>query len=96
MRRVRSGSYVFVLDLNGEAFTSEEFSSKLNTLMNSGYSECNFIIGGSLGLHESALSKADCIMSLSNLTFPHQLVPLILVEQIYRAFKIMRGEPYHK
>ncbi len=96
LRRARSGSCIFVLDLKGEPFTSEEFSAKLGTFMNSGYSEFSFLVGGPLGLDKSVLSAADCVMSLSNLTFPHQLVPLMLVEQIYRAFRIMRGEPYHR
>jgi 23S rRNA (pseudouridine1915-N3)-methyltransferase len=96
LRRVRSGSCVFVLDLRGEPLTSEEFSARLDKLMTSGYSEFNFLVGGPLGLHDSALNKADCVMSLSKLTLPHQLVPLILVEQVYRAFRIMKGEPYHR
>lgn len=89
-------AYVIALAIDGEAWSSEQLSRKLDELATFGRSRIAFIIGGSLGLAPSVLSRADAKLSFGRLTYPHQLMRLILVEQVYRAFKIMRGEPYHK
>jgi len=89
-------AYVFALDMRGRQHTSEKFAEKLSGLALEGKSHLVFLIGGSLGLSEQAREKADETISLSEMTFPHQLVRVILLEQLYRAQKISRGEPYHK
>ena len=95
MGRIRAGSYVTALDMSGQSVNSIEFSQKLNT--NTGkYVESIFIIGGSHGLHPDVLTHVNYTWSISELTFPHQLVRLILLEQLYRAFKIINNETYHK
>jgi 23S rRNA (pseudouridine1915-N3)-methyltransferase len=90
------GTYVIVLDLKGEQPDSLQFSQKLNELMIMGKSRISFIIGGSTGLDRQLVKEADYNLCLSNMTFPHQLVRVILLEQIYRCFKIINNEPYHK
>ena len=85
-----------VLDVKGEKLDSEGFAAKLKSFFVSGNSHITFVIGGSLGLDEELVRKAALRLSLSNMTFPHQLARLILLEQVYRAFKIMNGETYHK
>ena len=93
IKRVKEGSVLIVLDLKGKKLSSEEFSDKLNSFFISGKSHITFVIGGSLGLDEELVRKADFSLSLSDMTFPHQLARLILVEQIFRAFKILNNEP---
>ena len=93
---IKDDSYVIVLAINGKLLSSEELSKKIDSLGISGTSSITFIIGGSLGLSEEILSKADMLLSFSKMTFPHQLMRVILLEQIYRGYKIMSGEPYHK
>ena len=88
--------YAVALDLRGKMLTSPELSSFISEKMISGTSTIDFIIGGSLGLSKRALKRADFSLCFSRMTFPHQLMRMILLEQIYRSFKIMRGEPYHK
>lgn len=96
LRHLREQQYVIALDLQGRQLSSEEFANHLQQLAVSGKSEIAFLIGGSLGLSEEILTRANYHLSFGKLTYPHQLIRLVLVEQIYRAFKIMRGEPYHK
>ncbi len=96
LKRVKEGSYIVLLDLAGEQVSSEGFASKLENIMTAGSSHITFIIGGSLGLDQSLINRADYRISLSKMTFPHQLARLILLEQIYRAFKINKNETYHK
>lgn len=96
LRSVRDGDYVIACAIGGKSFDSAGFSGHLEKLMNSGKSTIDFVIGGSLGLDEAVLLRADESISFSPMTFPHQLMRVILLEQIYRAFRIMRGEPYHK
>ncbi len=96
LKRVKEGSYIILLDLAGEQTTSEGFASKLENIMLTGNSHITFIIGGSLGLDQSLVSASSCRICLSKMTFPHQLARLILLEQTYRAFKIMKNETYHK
>lgn len=96
LKRVKDNSYIILLDLAGEQANSEALSSKLENIMLNGNSHITFIIGGSLGLDKSLIEAADYRMCLSKMTFPHQLARLILLEQIYRAFKIINNETYHK
>jgi len=90
---LKTGSVIVALDVKGEKHSSESFASKMGLFFASGISNIIFIIGGSLGLDKELLESAQLRLSLSELTFPHQLVRLILLEQIYRAFKINNGEP---
>lgn len=94
--KMRDGDYLIVLDIKGMKKSSEEFAAVLKNCMMSGNSSITFVIGGSLGLAPELVKNADMRLSLSDMTFPHQLTRLILLEQIYRAFKIINGEPYHK
>ncbi|GAA0334818.1 23S rRNA (pseudouridine(1915)-N(3))-methyltransferase RlmH [Bacillus carboniphilus] len=94
--KVRPDDYVIALAIQGEMPSSEKLANKLDQLATYGNSKIAFIIGGSLGLSEKVMDRADEAISFSKMTFPHQLMRLILVEQIYRAFRINRGEPYHK
>ncbi len=87
---------VFVLAIDGKQLSSEEFSKEIEQLGIQGKSQIAFVIGGSLGLSDEVLKRSDGQLSFGRLTYPHQLMRLVLVEQIYRAFRIMKGEPYHK
>jgi len=89
-------SYVIALAIKGVMFSSEELANKIEDIKTYNSSQITFIIGGSLGLSNSVLKKADLIMSFSEMTFPHQLMRLILLEQVYRSFRINSNEPYHK
>ena len=96
LAKIGENDYVIVLAIEGKMKTSEELAAGLDSLMTYGRSKVSFVIGGSLGLHESIYKRADELLSFSKMTFPHQLMKLILLEQVYRAFKIMKNEPYHK
>lgn len=87
---------VIALDLKGKQLTSEDFAEEINETMTYGTSQIVYIIGGSHGLSQEVLQKTDLKISFGKMTYPHQLMRLILVEQIYRAFKIIRNEQYHK
>ena len=87
---------VIALDLKGKQLTSEDFAEEINETMTYGTSQIAYIIGGSHGLSQEVLQKTDLKISFGKMTYPHQLMRLILVEQVYRAFKIIRNEPYHK
>lgn len=89
-------SYTISLDLKGKEYTSEEFSHKLENIVLNNNSYITFIIGGSLGLSKEVLDKSNELICFSKLTFPHQLIRVFLLEQIYRAFKIQNNETYHK
>ncbi|MEF9934330.1 MAG: 23S rRNA (pseudouridine(1915)-N(3))-methyltransferase RlmH [Clostridium sp.] len=93
---IKDTDYVIALDLKGKHLTSEEFSEKIENLGIEGRSSIVFIIGGSLGISSETLNRADFKISFSKMTFPHQLFRIMLLEQIYRGFRIMKGEPYHK
>lgn len=93
---VKPSSFVVTLEIGGKMFSSEEFSAKIESLINDGVSELIFVIGSSCGLSKKVSARADLKMSMSKMTFLHQFARLILVEQIYRAFKIMKNEKYHK
>ncbi|WP_273714271.1 23S rRNA (pseudouridine(1915)-N(3))-methyltransferase RlmH [Leuconostoc mesenteroides] len=94
--KIGSRDYVIVLAIEGKQFPSEEFSQKLEAIAVNGYSDITFIIGGSLGLSKAIKQRANIKMSFGLLTLPHQLMRLVLIEQIYRAFMIQQGSPYHK
>ena len=93
---LRDDAYVIALAIEGNMLDSVQFSEKLEKLAVSSVSHIMFVIGGSLGLDTRVLSRADYKLSFSKMTFPHQLMRVVLLEQIYRAYRIMRGEPYHK
>ena len=93
---LRDGAAKIVLAIEGQSFSSEELAKKISQFGISGQSQIDFVIGGSLGLDQSIIRQADLLLSFSKFTFPHQLMRLILVEQIYRTFRIIKGEPYHK
>lgn len=96
LKYLREDAFVVVLDIRGKAYDSEEFAAQIESLATRGVSHIQFVIGGSLGLHEEVCKKADLTVSFSKMTFPHQLMRVILLEQIYRAYRIISGEPYHK
>lgn len=96
LKNIKEGTYVIALDIKGKMMTSEELAKKLNSLGIQGKSNIAFIIGGSLGLSKVVLTRADFKLSFSPMTFPHQLMKVVLLEQVYRGFRINRGEPYHK
>jgi 23S rRNA (pseudouridine1915-N3)-methyltransferase len=96
LAKIGQDTYVIALAINGKMQSSEELADTLDKLATYGKSKIAFIIGGSLGLSEEVLKRANEHLSFSKMTFPHQLMKLILVEQIYRAYRINRGEPYHK
>lgn len=96
LAKVGERDLVIALAIEGKNMASEEFSQLLQTKMVSGYSTVTFIIGGSLGLSDRVKKRANQLMSFGRLTLPHQLMRLVLVEQIYRAFMIAEGSPYHK
>jgi 23S rRNA (pseudouridine1915-N3)-methyltransferase len=96
LTKISQDTYVIALAINGKMQSSEELADTLDKLATYGKSKIAFVIGGSLGLSEEVLKRANEKLSFSKMTFPHQLMKLILVEQIYRAFRINRNEPYHK
>ncbi len=96
LSRIDKGSYVITLEIRGKKLSSEQFADKINTLSIDGKSDIVFVIGGSLGLDEEVSKRADFKISFSDMTFPHQMMRVILLEQTYRCFKIIRGETYHK
>ncbi len=96
LSQLQEGVYVIALAIHGQTLSSEQFARQLNELAVYGRSEVAFIIGGSIGLSDEVLQRADKQLSFGRMTYPHQLMRLVLIEQIYRAFKINRGETYHK
>ncbi len=96
LRHFSRDAYVLALAIEGRSFTSTEFAKKMDQLATYGKSQLAFVIGGSYGLSPAVLKRADLSLSFSKMTFPHQLIRLFLLEQIYRSFKINRGENYHK
>lgn len=93
---IRDDAYVIALAIDGKQLDSVELSEKIEKLGIGGTSHIIFIIGGSLGLDSSILSRADFKLSFSRMTFPHQMMRMILLEQVYRGYRIMKNEPYHK
>ncbi len=96
IEKISNSSKVIALAIEGKQFDSIELAKEIENYRVSGVSDLTFIIGGSLGLHKSVLDKADMKLSFSKMTFPHQLMRVILLEQIYRSFRIINNEPYHK
>lgn len=96
LKHVKDDAFVITLEINGKQLTSEELAGKINTLGIQGHSHIIFIIGGSIGLGTEVLKKSNFALSFSKMTFPHQLMRVILLEQIYRSYRIINGEPYHK
>ena len=96
LSKINDQAYVIALAIEGKQLTSEALSSQIEKLGVSGKSHIVFVLGGSLGLADSVLKRANYKLSFSKMTFPHQLMKVVLLEQVYRAFRISRGEPYHK
>ncbi len=96
LKHISEQDYVCALAIEGKQPDSMALADMIKRLGVNGSSSIVFIIGGSLGLHESVLKRADVLLSFSNLTFPHQLMRVLLLEQIYRSYRIINGEPYHK
>ncbi len=96
LKQIKKDAYVIALEIKGKELTSEALSEKIEALAVSGKSDLVFLIGGSLGLSDEVLARADFGLSFSRMTFPHQMMRVILLEQIYRSFKIIRNETYHK
>lgn len=96
LKHIKDNSFVITLDLKGKMLSSEELSDFIKESAIKGNSNLAFIIGGSLGLSKAVLSRADFSLCFSKMTFPHQLMRVILLEQIYRGYRIINNEPYHK
>ena len=96
LKYIKEDAWVCALAIEGKMLDSVELSQKMEQLGVGGTSHMIFVIGGSLGLAEEVLKRADFKLSISKMTFPHQLMRVILLEQIYRSYRIMQGEPYHK
>lgn len=95
MQAIKKDSYIFCLDLTGKQYSSQEFSKKLDNIALNENSHITFVIGGTLGLNKEILEKANEKICFSKMTFPHQLIRVFLLEQLFRAFKISNGETYH-
>lgn len=96
LKHIRDDMYVITLEIGGKMLSSEEFADKINSLGVQGKSSITFVIGGSIGLGKEVLRRSDYALSFSKMTFPHQLMRVILLEQVYRGYRIINGEPYHK
>ena len=96
LKYIRDDMYVITLEIGGRMLSSEEFAEKIETLGVQGKSSITFVIGGSIGLGKEVLKRSDYALSFSKMTFPHQLMRVVLLEQVYRGYRIISGEPYHK
>lgn len=96
LKYIKDDAYVITLEIKGKLLTSEELADKINQLGIQGKSHITFIIGGSIGLGKEVLARSDYALSFSKMTFPHQLMRVILLEQVYRSYRINANEPYHK
>ena len=96
LKHIRDDMYVITLEIGGKMLTSEEFAEKIETLGVQGRSSIAFVIGGSIGLGKEVLKLSDFALSFSKMTFPHQLMRVVLLEQVYRGYRIVNGQPYHK
>ena len=96
LARIDAKEHVIALVIGGKKYTSEGFAKRIDTLAAEGKQRLTFVIGGSLGLSDAVQSRANETLSLSDMTFPHRIARIVLLEQIFRAFKILRGETYHK
>ncbi len=96
LSKIKDRDLVFTLEIEGKQRTSEEFASEIEDMMVHGNSDVAFVIGGSCGISKEVMARSDRKISFSKMTFPHQIIRINLLEQIYRAFKIIKNEPYHK
>lgn len=96
LKQIRDDMYVITLEIQGKMLSSEELAAKMEDLGIQGKSHIAFVIGGSIGLGREVVKRSDYALSFSKMTFPHQLMRVILLEQVYRAYRIINGEPYHK
>lgn len=96
LKHIRDDMFVITLEIAGKMLTSEELAEKIENLGIQGNSNIALVIGGSIGLGREVLKRSDYALSFSKMTFPHQLMRVILLEQVYRSFRIINGEPYHK
>lgn len=96
LKYIKDDMYVITLEIDGKMLSSEEFAGKIESLGVQGKSSITFVIGGSIGLGKEVLRRSDYTLSFSKMTFPHQLMRVILLEQVYRGYRIINGEPYHK
>lgn len=96
LKHIKDDMYVITLEISGKMLASEELAEKIDRLGIQGKSSIAFIIGGSIGLGQKILERSDYALSFSKMTFPHQLMRVILLEQVYRSYRIINGEPYHK
>lgn len=96
LKHIKDSDYCITLEIDGKMLTSEGLSKKIDRLGLAGKSSLVFVIGGSIGLDTAVLKRSDYALSFSKMTFPHQLMRVILLEQIYRSYRIINGEPYHK
>ena len=96
LSHIKKGSYIICLDLTGKELSSEELAQNINSLSLSGITNITFVIGGSLGMSKELLNSANQKICFSKLTFPHQMIRVFLLEQLFRSFKILNGETYHR
>lgn len=96
LANLKSDSYIITLEINGKSLSSNDFANTIKEISRSGINELVFIIGGANGLHKNVCAKSNLKLSFSKMTFTHQMIRLILIEQIYRAYKIISNEPYHR
>ena len=96
LKYIKDDMYVITLEIDGKMLSSEEFAGKIESLGVQGKSSIAFVIGGSIGLGKEVLRRSDYTLSFSKMTFPHQLMRVLLLEQVYRGYRIINGEPYHK
>ncbi|MDO4188995.1 MAG: 23S rRNA (pseudouridine(1915)-N(3))-methyltransferase RlmH [Lachnospiraceae bacterium] len=96
LKYIKKGAHVITLEINGKMMSSTELADKIQDIGTYGVNDIQFVIGGSLGLHNIVISEANTHLSFSKMTFPHQLMRVILLEQIYRSYRIINNEPYHK
>lgn len=96
LKAIKDGTYVITLEILGKQLTSPELADKINSLGLEGHSDVAFVIGGSLGLSQEVSKRSNFKLSFSKMTFPHQMMRVVLLEQIYRSFKIIKNEAYHK
>ena len=96
LSKIKDNQYVITLEILGKNLSSEEFASKIDNLMLTGKSDVTLVIGGSYGLSDSVKKRSDFALSFSRMTFPHQMMRVVLLEQVYRAYRIITGASYHK
>lgn len=96
LKHIKKNAYIISLEIDAKSISSKELADKIKNVATYDSNDIQFIVGGSYGLHNSVISAADFHLSFSKMTFPHQLMRVILLEQIYRSFKIINNEPYHK